>query len=73
MGDDEHNDDGDKWISSHDCYMDCGYDSKEEWQWVMGVGIGGCGIGDHVDLEDKRVQKDATGNNRGICIRDTNI
>ena len=45
--------------------MDCGDDSKEGQQRGMGVGLGGRGIGDHMDLDNKGVCKEKTGNNHG--------
>ena len=39
----------------------------------MVVGLGGCGIGDHRDLDDKGIHKEAACNNGVICSRYTNI
>ena len=39
----------------------------------MGVGLGGRGIGDHRDLDNKGVRKEVAGENNGICIRETNL
>ena len=39
----------------------------------MRVGLSGRGIGDHVDLADKGVRKEAAGNNHMICSGETNI
>ena len=73
MGGEGRNAEGDRGISSHDCYMDCGDECEEGKQRIMRVGLDGHGIGDHGDLANKGVFKDGAGNSRRICIKDTYI
>ena len=58
---DRHNDDGSRGISPKDIHIYCGDDSKEGRQWVMGMGLGGCGIGDHENLDNMGVREDEAG------------
>ena len=67
------NNDGARGISSQDCKTDCGNDSKEGQRWGMRVVTSGLSIGYHRALEDKGVFEGATGNNRGVCSRETHI
>ena len=39
----------------------------------MGVSLGGRGIGDNLDLNNKGLREEAAGKNCGICSRETNI
>ena len=68
MGGDGCNDDVVRGISSKYCYTDYGDDSKEGRRRGMVVGLGGCGIGDHRDLDSWTLIKLLTPIGTGTCV-----
>ena len=73
MGGDGCNDDVVRGISSQYFYTYYGDDSKEGRRRGMLVGLGECGIGDHMYLDNKGIHKEEACNNGVICSRYTNI
>ena len=73
IGGDRCGDKGSGGLSSQDRNKDYGNESTERQRQGIGVGLGGRRFGGNKYLADKGVYKEESGNNNGLCIRETNI